>query len=147
MGLISAALVLVLAADPCAEGLAKGRAKLERSPKNRIRRALELVASACKGPLGDAAAKAAKLERSKRAVALAAAATCKVPEPAAAAESIAAECPDSELQGPVLRDLDAGTYAFIVALRLQVKGTADAELVLSQLALAAALEGEKARKP
>ncbi|MHB8874288.1 MAG: hypothetical protein ACYC8T_11425 [Myxococcaceae bacterium] len=150
---------LLGAAPPCAASLAKGLPSLEKLPMaKRLGKSLELLARSCPAELGElapAAAKAARLPRAKRAKALAEAAKlappCRTDTPAAPAGALLRTCPPAKLTlaEEVGRDLDAGTYLFVVAAsqRLETAGAFDAaaERVLSTLVLAAALEGEAAR--
>ena len=139
----------------CAGALKSARSRLEKLPlEKRIGPTLEVVGASCRGlapELADAAMKASKETRANRAGILAKAQkVCAVADPAAAAQSIEAACPPraKDPQGPILRDLDAGTYAWLRALREAVEkagANTDAELVLSSLALSAALEGEALR--
>ena len=165
MGVAPALLALALAAADagsaqaaCAGALKAQRPKLEKVRlQKRIRPTLELVGRACRAldaKLAGAAAAAAKKPRAERAALLGAAqAECTLPDPAAPAQTVAEACAprDGEPQGDVLRDLDAGTYAFVRALRSRLLAEGpldkDADLVLSSLALAVALEGEAARAP
>lgn len=154
MDLTSLLVGLVLTAEPCADALSKGRAKLEKVPlPKRIRPTLELIGASCGAvdvALAEAATKAAKKPRAQRAPLLAAGQkACAVPDPLAPAKSIAEACPprEGDPTGPVLEHLDAGTYAFVVALRARLRsdagtGASNADLVLSSLVLAVALEGE-----
>ena len=157
MDLTSLLVGLVLTAEPCGEALSKGRAKLESVPlEKRIRPTLELIGASCAAldaSLADAAAKAAKKPRTERAPLLAAGQRgCTVADPLAPATAIAESCPPGEdgPKGPVLEHLDAGTYAFVVALRSRLRTDAgvvsNADLVLSSLVLSVALEGEKLAK-
>lgn len=157
MDLTSLLVGLALAAEPCGEALSKGRAKLEKVPlEKRIRPTLELIGASCgtvDPSLADAATKAARKPRAERAALLAAGQTsCTVADPAAPATSVAEACPPGEdgPRGPVLEHLDAGTYAFVIALRARLRTDAgiasNAELVLSSLVLSVALEGEKLAK-
>ena len=142
--------------DPCGAGLKSARARLEKLPiSQRIGPTLEVIGASCRGldpAMADAAVKAAKAPRRERAALLAAGQkVCAVPDPAAPAQTVVGACPPGERdpQGPILKALDAGTYVFVRALRqaLEKAGTdTNAELVLSSLALAAALEGEAANK-
>lgn len=138
----------------CAEALATERPGLEKVRlEQRIEPTLRLVGNACRTAapaLAGAARAAATLPRAQRSAALARAQQgCAVSDPLAPAKTIAAACPPAatDPQGPVLEHLDAGTYAFVRALRAALEAhprRQDAELVLSSLALAAALEGETA---
>ena len=134
----------------CAGALKSARVRLEKIPlERRIAPTLELIGTACRGldvALANAAAQASSRPRAERAAILARGqSSCTVASPTAAAQSVAAACPPaaSDPQGPILRALDAGTYAFVRALRARLepgKGGDDAELVLSSLALAVAME-------
>lgn len=150
------------ATDPaaaCRTALERGVAKLEKlAPPKRLAASLDLLATACPkqlGALAKTASKAKALRRAERAKALAAAlegaAPCATDAPAAAAGALLRECPTEKLvlAPEVGRDLDAGTYLFVVDVERRLNkfgayGEA-AERVLSILVLGAALEGEAAR--
>lgn len=122
--------------------------------EKRVRPTLALIGRSCAQvdeALAKAASEAAKLPRARRVVVLAKAQSeCPVKNALMPAEVTFAECPPGEgdPQGSILRQLDAGTYVFVRALRRAIfaEGShhADAELVLSSLTLAAALEAEAA---
>lgn len=138
----------------CSGALATERPGLEKVRlEQRIEPTLRLIANSCRlsaPELAGAARAAATLPRRERSAVLARAQrSCAVADPLAPAKTIAASCPPAatDPQGPVLEHLDAGTYAFVRALRAALEPhprRQDAELVLSSLALAAALEGENA---
>ena len=113
----------------------------------------------CLGALATAARGAAKAERPVRARVLSRAAaeelsaSCLAKDPAASALTVAEPCPAPRDLAPsrgALRDLDAGTYLFVIAAhsRLSAAGvlTPDALQLLNNLLLGAALEGEAARR-
>jgi len=117
----------------------------------RVKPVLEgLSACAALGDLASAAKKAAPLDRTARAKALAALAPpeCKAASPTAAASSIAAKCSMAivETDSGALRHLDAGTYGFLVAAWRALGGKdaspAAVRLILT-VVMAGALEGEK----
>lgn len=143
-------------APGCATALDAGRGRLSKVPAmQRAKPALELIASSCRGldaALADGAGAAARARPEERPAILAAAQrACAVADPAAPAQAIAAACPPGERdpQGAILRDLDAGTYAFVRALRLELEaagaGKSNALLVLADLAMATAFEAEARR--
>jgi hypothetical protein len=139
----------------CGLALAQNRAWLERiKPEARIGPTLALIAERCPAldpQLAKNAKEAAGLPRVDRVEVLARGLECKVPSASAAAESLIATSPPGERdpQGPILRLLDAGTYAFIRQLqaKLSKAGTStNAELVLSELARISAMEAEAGLK-
>ena len=131
--------------------------------EQRLRPALVAMSLACPETLGDlaqAAAKAAGIEdRSQRAQVLAAAASlalpsgCSASNPLAAASSLQWGCPapqEMQLAEALLKDLDAGTYLFVLASRARLQGSGkldkDAGALLKNLMLSAAIEAEVARE-
>jgi hypothetical protein len=76
---------------------------------------------------------------------------CRVENPMASADTLGEVCPaqPGEPDGLVLRDLNAGTYSFVVALRRKLIAAGgfnlDADIVLKSLVLATTLEAERSR--
>lgn len=146
--------------EPCAEQLRAQVSRIERGPmERRVVPVLDALAAACSaelGSLGEAAKNARALDRAGRVELLARAAekaldpTCRAPVAIAPAETIAAKCrPPAKLAlAPgVLRDLDAGTYLFALAVfdRIGKSGGESAQRIIDTLILAGALEGEADR--
>jgi hypothetical protein len=137
-------------ADSCGSALAAQRSTLSRVPiEKRLGPTLALIGRSCAGldaALADAATKAAGLKLPERARVLGAAQrACTAEAWERPAELIEKSCAPRhrDPQGIILRKLDAGTYAFVRALRAKLeaaKAPQAAELVLSDLALSATME-------
>jgi hypothetical protein len=135
--------------ETCGTALSTQRARLSRIPiAKRLHPTLELIAKSCSAldpALADAAKKATGMARLERARILGAAqsecTSTEWPSPAASIEKACA--PRSrDPQGEILKTLDAGTYAFVRALRAKLEAAGApqaAELVLSDLALSSTM--------
>lgn len=145
----------------CSSGFTQAlRAAESFEPDQRVKPVLTGLEFACPevlAELGEAAGQAKSLDRHGRATLLAQAATealppaCSTTDPLSPAASMVWSCPPQdklELAEPLLQDLDAGTYLFMLAVRARLanadKLDEDAKKLLDTLVMAAALEGETA---
>jgi hypothetical protein len=136
----------------CVDSLTKAQAKiLKQKSQWRIALSLKAIGSSCVAlnkPMAQAATKAAWNKRKYRAKILAAAqSVCEIADALAAAESLTTCAPGAnDAQGPILKDIDAGTFAFLKSFRAQLESAgplpAPVDALLSNLALSVALEGE-----
>lgn len=130
--------------------------------EKRMSPSLKALAVACPQTMGDLAATAAQAatlqDRNARAQILAQAAImalpsgCSTTNALVSAKSLQWGCPapaDMQLADALLNDLDAGTYLFVLASRARLQGAEqldkDAQRVLKNLLLSAAIEAEVAR--
>lgn len=148
------------AGSSCARAIEQALSRVERVPPARRAPAAlaELARVECLGALASAAGTSARAKRPVRARALAKAAapelpaSCLAKDPTASALTLSERCPAPKDLAPsrgALRDLDAGTYLFVLAAHARLSASGElgshALQLLNNLLLGAALEGEAAR--
>lgn len=131
--------------------------------EQRMLPSLKALAESCPQTMGDLAQAAtqaqAQADRAKRAQILAQAAMLALPSGCSASNALAPAAslqwgcpapPEMQLADALLKDLDAGTYLFVLASRARLQGAdkldKDSGRVLQNLLLSAAIEAEMARE-